>query len=137
MHTADAAGKKATAKDLVKNARSAVASIGMGMKEGKLDPKQKGIAPFAKSLKALRSTLSDAEKKLAAKDKGVTAAVAKASEEVRTLEVTFSHSGIKADKVAKGVAAATDSVARLHKTILGETARKGASDPKTLEKKQS
>ena len=126
------AGKMST-DALIKEARKAVALAGEGLKEGKIDTKQKAVVPFARSLKAVNDTVKLAHTQFSKKDKAFAKTLTKASQEVRTLEVTFSRSGIKNEKVAKGVKSVNETILVLQRETLVEGVKKSGSDPKALE----
>jgi hypothetical protein len=133
-----AAGKKQSAPDLVKNAREGVALVGQGLKESKTDTKSKAVAPFLKTLKSLDESLKTASEQISKKDKSANKTISQAASTARTLEVTFSRSGIKDPKVKQGVAAVNDSVLVLTKSVLGGgLAKSSKKDKAGLEKSKS
>ena len=133
-----AAGKKQSAPDLIKNAREGVALVGQGLKESKTDTKSKTVAPFLKTLKSLDESLKKASDQVAKKDKDANKTISQAASTARTLEVTFSRSGIKDPKVKQGVAAVNDSVLILTKSVLGGGVTKSSkTDKAALDKSKA
>lgn len=130
----DPAVKKQNLASLVRNAREALALAAQGFKESKIDPKSKAATPFAKSLKAATRTVKMAEGQVKTKDKALTKTLSEAARQVRTLEVTFSRSGIKNDKAEKGVKAANESILIATKDVLGGGLEKATSDKAAAEK---
>jgi len=125
-----AAQKKQSAADLIQNAREGVVLIGQGLKESKTDTKSKTVAPFVKTLKEVDSSLKKASEQVKAKDKGANKTIADAAKSARTLEVTFSRSGIKDAKVKQGVSAVNDSVLLVTRSVLGGGVEKASKQDK-------
>ena len=125
-----ASQKKQSAAELIQNAREGVVLIGQGMKESKTDPKAKAVAPFVKTLKDVDTSLKKAAEQIKAKDKGANKTIADASKSARTLEVTFSRSGIKDPKVKQGVSAVNDSVLLATRSVIGGGVEKASKQDK-------
>jgi hypothetical protein len=128
------AAKKQNLASLVRNAREALALAAQGFKESKVDPKAKAVTPFARSLKAATKSVKTAEAQVKSKDKALTKTLSEAARQVRTLEVTFSRSGIKNEKAEKGVKAANESILIATKDVLGGGLEKAGSDKAAAEK---
>ncbi|HEX4953587.1 MAG TPA: hypothetical protein VF017_09380 [Thermoanaerobaculia bacterium] len=136
--TKPAAGAQTNAKQLLANARSAVAGIYKAAKasKGTLDPKNKKQAPFWQAVTQMQSTLGTIGRQVTAKDRRLAATLSKGTETLAKLKTTWPRLGVTNAKVSSYLAKLDNAYTALRSARGAEGARARKAGPLTAQERE-